>query len=315
VDKKIIFFFLKQNKQQIMEKVLEKIKTNRPNLSHSSINTYGYIIKKLLKKLNLGENEWEKILQDPKKVMDVLKDESPQSRKSILAVLISLFGKNEKTELFNEQMIIDANTYSQILKSQKKSEKQRANWLSWNEVMATYNNLYKHLSPLLKKDPLTKKDLVKLVDLVMLAVYVLIPPRRSTDYIQMKIRNFDTTKDNYLDLKKGVFVFNNYKTDKTYGRVEVKLSPKLKTLLKKWVGLNPTDYLLFDTKMNPLSSSRLTLKMNNLFDKQISSTMIRHIYITDVVMKDAPSIAERQRVASDMGHDMQTAELVYRKVD
>ncbi len=182
-----------------MDEVIETLKKNRPNLTHSSLKTYSYIIKKLLGKLQLEPKQVDKILDDPEKILGVLSSETPQTRKTILAVLISLFGRNDKTEKFHNQMLIDANQYSELQKAQRKTDKQEKNWLSWNEIVKTYDNLYKHLSPLLKKNKPTKKDILKLVDLIMLAVYVLIPPRRSADYIHMKIRNYDPEKDNYLD--------------------------------------------------------------------------------------------------------------------
>ena len=287
-----------------MEEIIEVLKKNRPNLTLSSLKTYSYIIKKLLKKMELEPKDFNKILERTNKVLEVLKNETPQTRKTILAVLISLFGRNEKTEVLHNQMLVDANHYTELLKSQKKTDKQEQNWISWNEIVKTYNDLYKQLSPLLKKKPLQKKDILRLVDLIMLAVYVLIPPRRSSDYIYMKVKNYDPDKDNYLDMKKGIFVFNQYKTSKTYNRQEIKLSPKLKTLLKKWVEINPTDYLLFDSKYQPLSPSRLTIKLNNLFDRQISSSMIRHIFISEVVLKDAPKILERENIAKSMAHSI-----------
>jgi len=293
-----------------METIVATIKSNRPNLSSSSLRTYGYVLKKLLGQLDIEEKDFKKILDHPQKVLEILKDQTPQSRKTTLAVLISLFGRNEKTDLFHNQMLRDAQKYNDILKSQNKTTKQTENWMSWAEVQKVYNDLYKHLNPLWKKQKLSKKDLLNLVDLIMLSVYVLIPPRRSTDYVLMKIKNY-TEKDNYLDLKKGEFVFNQYKTAKTYGQNIVKIPTKLKTLLKKWVAVNPTDYLLFDSKMSPLTQSRLTIKLNNIFDKNISSSLLRHIYITDVVLKDAPKITELEKVASQMGHST-SAQAEYR---
>lgn len=285
---------------------MEKIKGNRPNLSASSLRTYSYVLKKLLDQLKMPVKDYEKILDNPRKVLDLLKDQTPQSRKTVLAVLISLFGKTDKTDMFHQQMLMDAQKYNDVLKSQNKTVKQQENWMSWDEITKVYQYLYKKLSPLFKKQTLLKKDILELVDLVMLAVYVLMPPRRSSDFVNMKIKNYNTETDNYVNMKKGELVFNNYKTDKTYGRQVVKMSPKLKTLLKKWMAVNPTDYLLFDTKFNPLTQSRLTVKMNNLFGKNISTSLLRHIYITDVVLKDAPLLREREEIAREMAHSLGT---------
>ena len=285
---------------------METIKKNRPNLTESSMKTYGYILKRLLKQMKLAEEDYKKILDNPKKVMEAIQDQAPQSRKTVLAVLISLFGRNEKTDMFNQQMLQDAKTYNNELKSQRRTPKQEENWISWGEVLKTYQYLYKKSFPLLKKERVTRREMTELVDFVMLSLYVLIPPRRSSDYTMMKIRNFNKEKDNYVDLSKGELVFNNYKTNKTYGTQSVKVTPKLKTILKKWIAINPTDNLLVDSKGNPLAVSRLTIRMNEIFGKRVSTSMLRHIFVTDVVLKNAPKLNELEDVASSMGHSVST---------
>ena len=84
-----------------------------------------------------------------------------------------------------------------------------------------------------------------------------LPPRRS-EYSLVKIRNFNKEHDNYYD--KGKFTFNVYKTAPVYGRVVIdvkKLAPQLDKLLKKWIKINKTDYLLYSANHKPLSSSQL----------------------------------------------------------
>jgi integrase len=237
--------------------------------------------------------------------LEVLREQTPQTRKTVLAVLISLFGRNDKTDMFNTQMLQDAKKYNEVLKSQQRTDKQEKNWMSWGDVIKTFQYVYKKAYPLFKKTDLRKKDWLELNDLMMLAVYVLIPPRRSSDFVEMKIRNY-TDKDNYVDMKNGELIFNHYKTDKKYGTQSVKMTPKLKTLMKKWIAINPTDYLLFDARGKPLTPSRLTFKMNNVFGKNVSTTLLRHIYITDVVLKDAPKLNDLEDVAQDMGHSVAT---------
>lgn len=292
--------------------MMNDIKKNRPNITAGSLKTYHYILKRLLRLMGLDEHEYKKIIDQPKKVLQVLSELTPLSRKTTLAVLMSLFGNNEKTDMFNEQMVKDAHTYSEQLKTQKKTEKQQENWMSWDEIVKTYKYVYRKASPSLTKERRTKKEMMELVDLIMLACYVLIPPRRSNDYTQMKIKNYTEKKDNYVDMKKGILVFNQYKTNKTYGEQQVKMSPPLKSLLKKWIKINPTDYLLFDSKGKPFSSSRLTLRMNNIFGRNISTSMLRHIYLSDR-FAGQPTLKENEDLSEAMGHSIQEQQF-YRKV-
>lgn len=294
-----------------MEQIIGQLKKNKTGLSLSSIKTYGYIIRNVLKKMGLKETEFEQLLKQQDKVLVVLKDQTPQSRKTNLAVLVSLFGA-DKTQILRDQMLKDSIAYNDILKQQTRTEKQEKNWMEWKDITNRYNELVKQYSPLLKKQNLNKKEFQHLVDLILLAVYVLIPPRRSLDYVLMKIRNYDPKTDNYFDGSS--FYFNKYKTNDTYGTQKIKLPLKLRALIKKWMLVNPTDFLLFDTKNNPLSQSRLTIKLNNIFDKNISSSLLRHIYVSEQ-LKDAPRLKEKEELALAMGHSAKTQDTyaVYEK--
>lgn len=287
-----------------MEKIEKQLKDNKPDLSHTSLRTYGYILKRLLKKLDIDVNDYQKLVEKQEEILKILENDTPQSRKTVLAVLISLFG-SMKTDKLRVKMLEDANLYNSKLREQKKTEKQEANWMSWEQVQEVYNDVYKELNPLLRKKSPTQRDILRLVDLILLACFVLIPPRRSQDFTEMKVRNYNIDEDNYYDAKRNVFVFNRYKTRGTYGSQTVKVPPNLSTLLKRWIKVNTTDYLLFDTKKGKLTQSRLTLKMNSIFDKKISSSMLRHIFLSSK-FGDGPTLKERDEIAQDMGHSVET---------
>jgi hypothetical protein len=127
---------------------------------------------------------------------------------------------------------------------------------------------------------------------------IYIAPRRSLDYVEFKIKpaTIDKTKDNYLDKNK--MVFNTYKTAKTYGQQIVEVPTALKSILTKWIKRNPTEYLLFDTNGNKLSSVKLNQRLNKIFGgKNIAVNALRHSYLTDKY-KDV-SVATKQ-LAKDM---------------
>ena len=123
-----------------------------------------------------------------------------------------------------------------------------------------------------------------------------LPPRRSLDYGAMKIRNFDTKTDNYY--KAGKFYFHRYKTADKYG---------LQILLRKWIKLNDTDYLLFSTNKKPLSSPQINRILNKVFDGlHISVDMLRHIFLTDKC-SNIPAIHDMEKLAKEMGHSVNMA--------
>jgi len=98
------------------------------------------------------------------------------------------------------------------------------------------------------------KEYQQIQDLIIVAVLggLFIPPRRNLDYCCFKLKNINNDNDNYID--KNQFVFNTYKTAKFYKQQRVDIPKDLKTILTKWIKINPTDYLLFDTNQNPLTS-------------------------------------------------------------
>lgn len=294
-----------------MEDILRKLKEKKPNLSHTTLKTYGYVLNRLLRLMKMDVQDYEKLVSQQERILQTISHFTPATRKTILAVLVSLFSP-EKTQTLRKKMMEDIEATNAVLREQKKTKKQEENWMTWKEVEQVYKDLYKELGPLLNKQHPTQRDQLRLVDLIMLAVFVLIPPRRSQDYTDMKIRNYNINEDNYFDLKKGLFVFNKYKTQKTYGEQKVKLPKTLLTLLKKWIKINDTDWLLFDSKKGQLPTSRLTLKLNNIFDKRISSSMLRHIFLSSQ-LEGTPTLTQRDELAEAMGHSAGQAEL-YRKV-
>ena len=75
--------------------------------------------------------------------------------------------------------------------------------------------------------------------------------RRAKDYgIDFKIKNIDKNSQNFLEKSK--MVFHEYKTKNTYGKQTLNIPKALLRLVKKWIAINPTDYLLFDSLFQPL---------------------------------------------------------------
>ena len=72
-------------------------------------------------------------------------------------------------------------------------------------------------------------------------------------------------------------VFNSFKTAKNYSEQKASIPIELKKISTKWININPTDYLFFDTFFQPLSSVKLNQRLNKLFDnKRISVNASRH---------------------------------------
>ena len=102
--------------------------------------------------------------------------------------------------------------------------------------------------------------------------------------------------------------YNAYKTAGKYGlqTLDVKeQAPELNTIIKKWIKLNPTDFLLFSTNNNPLSSPQINRILNKVFDGKVSTDMLRHIFLT-TKYGDIPKIKEMENTAAAMGNSIPT---------
>ena len=64
--------------------------------------------------------------------------------------------------------------------------------------------------------------------------------------------------------------------------------------------------MLYSTNGNKLTSPQVTRILNKVFGKNISTSMLRHIYLTDAY-KNIPALNEMQNIATDMAHSVSTA--------
>jgi hypothetical protein len=294
------------------------ITKNRPNLSKSSVRTYNSILKNLGIALKIKDIDKKEILSNRSEIMSYLKKFPAKKRKTILASIVVLLddGETDKEmlDVFRTVMMKDKEQADLEDDKQELSDKQRDNWLGWNEIEKVYNNLKDEVKPLWKLNNLKPSAMRRLQDFVMLSCLVLIPPRRSKDWCDFKIKNIDENTDNYLSKDK--LIFNSYKTKKYYGRqqIDIKTNP-LKKILKDWIQINPNDYLLYDTKGNALTPTKLTSRLYSLFsdqDKKISTSMLRHIFISDKVLPNIPELEKMKKTAEEMGHNVEE-QLKYKK--
>jgi len=271
-----------------MEEIKNKLKENRSHLSDSSVNTYASTLKNLFYKVFPNSTFDINLFNKSTEIQKYLEDVSPNKRKSILSSLFVL----TKNPVYQKSMVQDINNYENI-KMEIKSPKEEENWLSKKELDEIYQRekqIYNHLA---KKKNHNMDDLQQMQNYIILSLYTLIPPRRSLDYTEMKIKNI-TPDDNYIE--KNDFVFNRYKTSKFYNQQREQISKELMNILKKWIKFNPTDYLLFDSNKNKLTPSKLTRRINKIFNRNISTSSLRKFYISH---KYQNYIKENKELAED----------------
>jgi len=278
----------------------------------NTIKSYSATLRGLSKKIGLVSSPKD-IISNIDQIIKSYDDVKYSSRKTHMSALISFIddGSDESKKSIDKLrkiVIDDSEAYAKFINSQEKSISQSDNWIEWNDVITRYLAFEKEVAPLwkLKKEEFSKGNFNKLKIFVLLSCFVLIAPRRSLDYTSFKIRNYDVTKDNFMKGKK--FVFNAYKTAKTYGKNEVPINSKLYSIIKRWTLINPSEYLLTgnNDRHKPISSPQLTNLLNTFFDRRISVNILRHSFLTNLY-KDMPDLQDMKNQASDMGHSIAQA--------
>ena len=175
------------------DEISEKLKEKRPNLSASSLKTYVSILYNLKKKLD-GEDSLN-FFEEDEQILDFLKDKEPQTRKTTLSALFVLTGKSS----YNDLMLTDCKHVNDVYKEQKKSKKQEEGWMTIKEIQTVYDELFTTVTAMFQKKLLANyHTIVHFILLGCLGAGVSgLPPRRSLDYTELKVKNFDVNKDNY----------------------------------------------------------------------------------------------------------------------
>ena len=292
---------------EFRQNIEEKIRHNRPNLGASSLKTYVSILSNLHKNLKATGDDIDWFNKEEEEIMHFLKEKPAQTRKSVLSALFVLTGN----DAYRELMLKDCEVVNAQYKEQKKSTKETENWISTEQIRGIYDGLLNKVTGMFNRNIVGDYPTIMQFWLVALLGGVAgISPRRSLDYGLMKIRGYDPKTDNYY--KAGKFYFNRYKTADKYGLQSIDVPKDLQTLLKKWVKINDTDYLLFSSNKQPLSSPQINRILNKVFDKRVSVDMLRHIFLTNHY-KNIPALKDMENLATEMGHSLNQQMLYVKK--
>jgi integrase len=251
------------------------------------------------------------------------------TQKSVLASIVSVLSleKDKPTykaiyNFYYERMMEASKKSREQEATGERTEKQDANWITWDEVMKRHNELAEAVAQIGKGKMLTTANWNALLSYVILSLYVLLPPRRNQDYQDLYIvKKWDDklSKDkNYYDMTAQKFIFNKFKTAKSHGVQEVSLSDNkpLADVLALYIKLHPSKgkgemRFLVNADGSALGSvNSITRILNKIFGKHIGSSMLRHIYITH---KYGDTKKEMEKDAEAMGHSVAEQQQVYNK--
>lgn len=281
--------------------IITKLKNK--GLADKSIKLYMTILKNLNDKREIRNL---KFLDNPKKILDKIKDYKPTTQRNVFIAIVSVL-KNLGSDLYKsyyDKMINMNKDIEEVNKNNNKTETQKNNWMTWADVENKFNEL---LNKLKGSKNISEEQYNNYLDAVILSLYVLIPPRRNVDYLTMRVSKDGKMDDkfNWLDLKKKQFVFNNYKTKKSFGQQIIDIPDKLMDLLKKYLRYKKDpDFLLVKFNGDIMKSDNaITRRLNKIFGKNVSSSMLRHIYLSD---KYGKVNEEMKKDSEMMAHSIDT---------
>ena len=281
---------------------MEQVKTllmRERNITETTANQYIKNLKSLNGKKDFTSLEF---LKHTDKLDKIISTYAVSTQKSLYATIGSVssiipnkFGY-EKTFAFFEKKMAES---MKKPVSNKKTEKQEENWLTWQQIINVRNNL----------EPTIRDSFSIALRWFILCLYTDIPPRRNEDYQYMFVvkKESDAISEdkNYLILNDMNFIFNRYKTSRTYGEQRIAIPKELQKHLLTYLDLHPSSSkemfpLLVNAEGNAFAQvNSLTQVINSIFGMNIGVSMIRHIYLTD---KYSKTVDDMKQDSESMAH-------------
>ena len=293
------------------------------SIKDSSLNAYIISLKKLSKEeydTEFNTDLLRKFARN-KKYLETLNIHTRKNLVAAIVVAIKTMDKFPKATISKYEKYMKSlitNVDKEYAKN-KKTEKEKVNWITYKEIIDKIKDLMTLSKKILKKDKddITRKDLDIFQQLLVLSLFTLIPPQRNNyanTIVCSKIEECNDETFNYIILDSKEFVINNYKTKKTYGTKTLKLPNNIVSLIKSWIKINPTNFLLINTTNKTcMKPNGLTKYLNKIFKpKKVSTTILRKLYLTNKY-PISNSFEEMVNDAYIMGHSITTQQSIYRK--
>lgn len=202
----------------------------------------------------------------------------------------------------------------------KKLEKDAINARSRSIVVATAtesdtkNKITMEQINLLKKQTQESYDQKETVNnayhLQFLEFITSLPVLRTQDYINSSF--FDTEGVNFMDTSNKLLKIKGGKVANS--KRDIKIPKALNDLIIKNKETFGSDWLFpqLKKKNKPMTTAGFTKYLNRLFGMNISTSRLRQAYVSNLADKKT-SVADRVKIAGQMGHTFQTSQQSYQK--
>jgi len=208
------------------------------------------------------------------------------------------------------------------------SEKELEKFISWELILENY---YKPYAALIKDYPdqdfPSYEDKYVYLKYLILTLYTTIPPLRGEEYLNsviIKVKNpdmYDTIieacKCNLVDLEHNKLIIHFYKTSKTHEKRIIDIPKKTVDIITRWYRITDGNKYLLPNLQTPtyaMSPSALSHMLQRIFKPfDISTSMLRKIYISHILKSIYNKPKERKKLANIMGHTLSTQEFIYNR--
>jgi hypothetical protein len=306
---------------------MEKLRTDMMSVRGISENTANQYMRHL-ERLN-GDMPFRTLafLHDPEKVKATLADKSPMVRRTHYAAAHAALSVKKSPQAIKltrlYKSLMDDNNKDIAAAAPAEGEptaKEAENWMSWDDIIKRRDEIGKDIA-----------DWTGWTRYLLLCLFTMTEPRRNKDYLRMTVvggknTTVDATKfsseHNYCDINRKRFIFNTYKTAKTYGQQIIDIPPPLLDIIKMYMTFHPGTLAGFggadvDAWSMPLLSGPavsgqtlredfITRHLNAALGKKIGCSMLRHIYLSTKFSTVAKIMKDSTATAAAMGHSTAT---------
>ena len=300
----------------------EKLKTE--NINESTARIYTLNLLNIFKVYNL---EFSKEMFNNFDMIDKIKtsDLSDSTKKnkfnSIIVFLKAYSQPKEIISKYSDETEILSSKISRQNRKLEKSKKEKDNWLSKEQLQ---NKLTELKDKMMEDDKLNLLDLNDYTKYIILYIHINIPLRNdlsNADIMPLsQFKKTEPTKKNYILLspKLGYIVLYDFKTIKSKGIQKIKLEGDILKEIQKYYKFLKTykkdkninnDSFIIKEDGETYNRNEYTKLFNSIFDKNISTTMIRKI-----IASDTWNIKEIKSLSEKMQHTPQQALSNYVKI-
>ena len=315
---------------------MELLREARPNVKESTIKQYYFHLEKLKKSLpeEYEKDGWD-FLRDIEKIKNTVSQNVYTSQRntynSVIVLLMALNHDKRYDEVIKTYTEMRDKYNQQYVKEKsegKMSEKQESNFATPEEILKMLSQMEKEIrdEKIKSKSEISNSDRELLTTYTLFHLLLKCPTRNDmagmilvTPKDFQKIHDDIRTHQNYMIKRKDGYAIelNEYKTDKTYGRVLIPVPKELNKILNMFIKYTKKSHndVLFTSSINkPLSRngiSQLLLKTSKKYmDKAVSTTMMRKCVASD---KFSEKNKEQEELAHTMCHSVEVQNQVYVK--